>query len=347
MSTGAEVSKLWEDVRNDNNPLRWVIARVNEKSTDLEVVASNSTGYADFVKKLGETKGVVHGGIRISAVDERGSVKSIRYKFLRVSMMTDDVPQLKRAKAGQLNSEIQKIFDGAHVAFDISNITELDQDAIVQRLQSAAGAHKPNRYDFEGLEELHTPKQPECGLSPRKVPVPVPAPAPAPAPAPEPAPEPAPKEDLTIAQAWERVHDDKSPINYVLVTFDGKDVKTATLLSYGTGSLADFKAQFEDDKPIYAGFRLRAIDDRGSVMSVRAKIIFVSFIGKSVKPTVRAQAGAVKGEFERLLSGTHLPVHFSDISELTEEDIVHRLQSSAGAHKPNRYDFSGKKGQDE
>jgi hypothetical protein len=346
MTTGAEVSKLWDDIRNDNNPLRWLITRVNDKNSDLEVVASNTTGYADFIKVLGETKGVIHAGIRISAVDERGSVKSIRYKFLRVSMMTDDVPQLKRAKSGQLKSQIEKTFDGTHVTFDINNVSELDQDSIVQRLQSAAGAHKPNRYDFEGTEELHTPKQTEPAAKPAAQPAPAPPPPPPPVPA-DPAPAPVTPEVLTIAQAWERVHDDKSPVNYVLVTFDGKDTKTASLLAYGTGDLSDFKDKFEDDKPIYAGFRLRAIDDRGSVMSVRAKIIFVSFIGKNVKPTVRAQAGAVKGEFERILAGTHLPVHFSDINELTEEDLVQRLQSSAGAHKPNRYDFSGKKGQDE
>ena len=60
-----------------------------------------------------------------------------------------------------------------------------------------------------------------------------------------------------------------------------------------------------------------------------------------------AMLEAAVGEFERMLNGTHVPLHVSDIKELTEEDLVVRLQSSAGAHKPNRYDFSGKKGQDE
>lgn len=400
MSTEA-VAQLWSNVVNTKNPLRWVISVVNDKYTGLDVVASGSTGLSGFLAALGDVNGIVYAGFKVTGVDERGSVKSIRSQYVKVSMMTDDVPQLKRAKALQLKDAVDRAFSGASVVIDISSADEIEKGDLERRLASAAGAHKPGRYDFEGVEDdLQTdgaaspkgdaaqsprepalqapppqaaaapesPKREETQAAPTAVAeaatgepsgdkqeaAPTPAPSSEPA-APSPAATPAPAAavanaldngPLTIEEAWSSVHDEKSPTNFLIVTFDGKDPKSAEILAVGTGNFDHFKSLFVEDKPIYAGFRLRAVDDRGSVVSIRPKIVYVSMVGSDVKPVVRAQAGAVKPHFDNIFSGFHISLFVSHASELTEEDIIGRLRRSGGAHQPTGYDFSGKKGQE-
>jgi hypothetical protein len=387
-----EVAQLWGNVLNTKNPLRWVISVVNDKNTGLDVVASGSTGLSGFLEALRDANGIVYAGFKVTGVDERGSVKSIRSQYVKVSMMTDDVPQLKRAKALQLKDAVDRAFSGASVVIDVSSADEIEKGDLERRLASAAGAHKPGRYDFEGLEDdLQTdgsaspkadalsprepaspaaaPKSPKRDETPAAVPAPSavvtetpaaapasaepPAPAPA-APAPQASTAPAPvatanaldNGPLSIEEAWASVHDEKSPTNFLIVTFDGKDPKSAEIVAVGTGNFEHFKSLFVEDKPIYAGFRLRAVDDRGSVVSVRPKIVYVSMVGKDVRPVVRAQAGAVKPHFDNIFNGFHISLFVSHTSELTEEDVIGRLRRSGGAHQPTGYDFSGKKGQD-
>eukprot|EP00657_Telonema_sp_P-1_P006079 TRINITY_DN24091_c0_g1_i1.p1 TRINITY_DN24091_c0_g1~~TRINITY_DN24091_c0_g1_i1.p1 ORF type:complete len:118 (+),score=33.90 TRINITY_DN24091_c0_g1_i1:60-413(+) len=108
------------------------------------------------------------------------------------------------------------------------------------------------------------------------------------------------------------------------------------------GGLDDFKDAFEDDMVMFGGFRLRAIDDRGSVTSVRPKSVFVSYIGPCVKPMVRAQAGTIRARFEALMSGCHISLSISNPQEdIVEADIKSKLLNSGGAHSPNKFDFSG------
>lgn len=378
------------------------------------LVSTGTTGFTAFLEALAEIHGIVHAGIKITGVDERGSVRSIRSQYVKVTMITPDVPQLKRAKSLQIKDMVDRAFGGANVVVDVASVDEIAVVDIERRLASAAGAHKPGRYDFEGVDDdlqvaspIASPRKREesqavpkgdvaetnvtAASEEKKSPNDAGPAADAVATAEEvpakmdtkPAASDVPAEDkvieeekkeveakdveakaecaapvvesppiardegpLTIEDAWLRVHDEKHINNYLIITFDGKNVNSAEIVATGQGDLEAFKRLFVDDKPIFAGFRLRAIDDRGSVISVRPKIIFVSMIGKGVRPVVRAQAGAVKQHFEKLFSGHHVPMFIDDASELTESDIVQRLRASGGAHQPNRYDFSGKKGQE-
>ena len=148
-------------------------------------------------------------------------------------------------------------------------------------------------------------------------------------------------ESVPIPDIWGRIHDEKDPLSWMLVGYDGKNTSTAKLHKAGTGGLAEFKEQLEDDLVLFGGLRCKAVDDRGSVQSVRSKFIFVTFVGRNVKPVTRAQASTVRGAFEMMMPGAHVSVFVSSPSELSEADFAARLQACAGAHSPNRYEFGG------
>ena len=138
------------------------------------------------------------------------------------------------------------------------------------------------------------------------------------------------------------MHSDSNPLNWIAITYDGKDVGTARLLGSGSEGLAELVEALDDELVVYAGLRATAIDDRGTVKSIRAKYVFSQFIGSGVKPLVRAKAGPMKSHFEQIINGTHVSMSASVAKDLTAASVEQKLHSTCGAHQPNRYEF-GKK----
>ena len=357
MQVDDALANAWSAVRSDKDSCHWCIGRVSDDNKRLELVAKGATGLDDFSAQLAKISGILYGGFRANAVDERGSVKSVRYRFILVSMITDDVSVIRRAKAGMSKGVAESLFAGTSVYLNISNAGECTEEAIVAKLEAAAGAHRPSGYEFAGADSPSnvqgSPTSPDSAAPPPPPPPPPDADEPAPPPPPpaqEEAPPPPPPSassgitvdisGLTPRDAWSRVTDDKDELTWVMLSFDGKNVNTTSVFKAGTGGLNDFRANLQSDLVLFGAFRCKAIDDRGSVRSVRTKFVFVQFIGADVRPVVRAQAGPAKGHFESILSGAHVSIAISDPSDLNEVDVEARLQSSCGAHRPTGYEFN-------
>jgi len=181
-----------------------------------------------------------------------------------------------------------------------------------------------------------------------------------------------------VAEAWNRVMDDSQGETFVVAKY-GATGKTLELKTAGTGGLADFKAELEDGVCMWAGFRCLAVDNRGSVVCKRPKLLFIQYMpdGASAmkkagapggdadvaapsrcgitrvpehihwpagpeRPAVPAQAkmGTHKGAVKEALHSAHLDLTVTDKDEeLVEKDLCAKLQAATGAHKPNGYEF--------
>eukprot|EP00742_Colponemidia_sp_Colp-10_P020739 GILJ01024219.1.p1 GENE.GILJ01024219.1~~GILJ01024219.1.p1 ORF type:complete len:314 (-),score=65.91 GILJ01024219.1:112-1053(-) len=308
---------------------------------------------------------------------------------------------MKRAKAQGLQVIADDIFQPTHSSFNIDDIDELTPHDIQRKLHNSAGAHLPNRYEFEGREEnldavegeptpMSPPSSPLGNTGIASVAAAHPAPSvveaaaeaakeekvavetkpeekkeeKAPAPATTAAPAPAaanpasppktgsptnPSSPTTaaalssVADAWNQVQSDKAEPNYLVIACEGRDERTAKVVALGSGDLKTFKDHFDDDQVMFGGFRMRAIDDRGSVLSIRTKYIFVSYIGGNVRPLLRANAGTLRSRFEQIINGCHISIAATDQGDIVEADITAKLLASGGAHSPNNWDYSGKK----
>ncbi len=346
MEVAADAKSAWANVRNDKHPAHWCVIRVSDDNKSLILSGSGTGGLNEFRDALKAQSGILYGGFRCNAVDKRGSVTSVRYRFLLVSLITEDVPPLKRAKAGAWKGFADTLFAGTSVYLNVSTADDVTEEAIIAKLEANAGAHRPSGYEFLGAESPsnklkdggeNEPVPEETAAPPPPPPAPTES---APPPPPPPAASTVDLKSLDVRTAWKRVQDEKGDLNWMMATYDGKNVSSATLFRAGSGGLREFKENLDDSMVIFGGLRCKAIDDRGSVQSVRTKLIFVQFIGSQVKPTVRAQAGPAKGHFEAMLSGTHIGVGISNADELREEDLITKLQASCGAHRPTGYDFS-------
>jgi len=343
----AAISEAWNDVRADGTPTHWLIVRASDNLKGLELAGTGPSGMGDFLEKFDGAETAMWGVMRIRAVDDRGTVKSVRAKFIRVNVLPDSMPVIKRAKCGPLKGQVDDLLSGTHATFDLSTGSSLTPAQVEKQLQATCGAHKPSYYDFDGADGADA----AASAKPKGVAIPTSAPAPqssepsSPDAPPPPsgdddAPPPATSGD--IVASWKAVQSDSDGRNWLALTYDGKDIGTARVLAEGAGGLDELKEAFDEDLVIFAGLRVTAIDDRGSVKSVRAKYVFVQYIGPGVKPLTRAKAGPARSHFETVLHGTHLSVNITDERELTADGLQKKLHANCGAHQPNRYEFGAK-----
>eukprot|EP00754_Rhynchopus_humris_P020658 Rhum_TRINITY_DN14709_c11_g1::Rhum_TRINITY_DN14709_c11_g1_i1::g.110758::m.110758 len=345
MKISRDLEDAWENVRDDKTTANYMICGISGDSKSAELRHKGTAGLDEFVSKLSDNE-VLFGGLRCRAVDDRGTMKSVRSKFIFVSWLGPKLGAVQRARAGTLRFEFVKLFGGAHIALQTSDKSDFEQANLVQMLQSSTGAHKPTGYEFEGNDAQEGLVARDDGVE-AKAKSSSPAPASPQARSESNSPPPSSSGGSTnIAQLWEEIRDGKSSLNWVMLSYDGKDPKTAALHDKGVTGLSDVVSKLPDDKVLFCGLRCRAIDDRGTVVSVRNKFIFVAWVGPSVKPMQRAKVSTHKAVFEKLLSGTHVQYQTGDKDDLTEKELEHKLQASTGAHKPTGYEFEGNDAQE-
>lgn len=369
MTFAPEATDALNKIRSDKGELHWMAIRLADDGKTVSLVGSGNEGWEAFLECLAKQEAGLFGGIfKARAVDNRGSVKSVRTKIIRITALSAGLPMMKRARASALKPEFEKFFGTTHLNLDTDDITHssLSKLEVARSLLRFGGAHTPNSFEFSGgLEatETDTIKIEGGAAMPPQTAKPASPTTSAAAAASlsaqqdeekkveEKKPE-TPVEPVNIKacklspeDAWQKVIGDSDPLNWVLLCYDGKNASTAELFASGTQGLDELKANLDDERVLFGGLRVTAVDDRGSVKSVRSKLIFVQYMGNNVKPLVRASAGTARGEFQRILAGTHVNVNIDSGNDqaLTPKALEERLHSSCGAHKPNGYLFGSKK----
>ncbi|KAJ9438012.1 actin binding protein, partial [Diplonema papillatum] len=320
-----------------------MICGISADSKQAVLHAHGKDGLKSFTEGLANDK-VLFGGLRCRAIDDRGTLKSVRSKFIFVSWLGSDVSAVQRARAGTLRSEFVKLFSGCQVNVQTNDKDDMKEEQLAQLLQSSTGAHKPTGYDFEGNEDHPDLVDKDVKAPPAEVKQAVKECAP---------------EQLTSkisssvdiapktatggnpSDIWNEIRDGDTDLNWIMLSYDGKDPKTMEVYKKSVTGLSDFVQQLDNDKILFCGLRCKAVDNRGTVRSVRNKFIFVAWGGTDTKPMQRAKMSTHKSSFQKILSGTHISIHTGDKSDLTPRILEEKLQSATGAHKPNGYDFEG------
>ena len=140
--------------------------------------------------------------------------------------------------------------------------------------------------------------------------------------------------DSSIAETWENIRRD-GDINWLLVGYDDNDAKQIKLVGSGSGGFSELKSHLDDNAVLYGVFKVIGVDQD----SRRTKLVFVTWIGSGLSPLKRARTSTHKSAFTQYFNGFHVEVYASTQDDLTEEDIISRLNASTGAHKPKSYEF--------
>lgn len=87
-------------------------------------------------------------GFRCNAVDNRQNTISKRSKVVFVQWMPDGAAAMRKARMGSHKGAMKQVMHGSHCDVLVTDVDELTPAMLVNTLQAATGAHKPNGYEF-------------------------------------------------------------------------------------------------------------------------------------------------------------------------------------------------------
>lgn len=143
----AAVNTAWAQVLDDADPLRWIFCKYTENLKGIELSAKGTGGLAEFKQQIGDE--MAWAGFRCYGVDKRGGTEVRRTKFVFVQVRPEAVSTIKKAKQSAHKGEVKEAISNAHLDLVVESITDLAEQGLIDRLQAATGAHKPNGYEFD------------------------------------------------------------------------------------------------------------------------------------------------------------------------------------------------------
>ena len=144
-----EVTNAWDLMLDDSDPTSWMVAVYSSNGKKVEFKSKGEGGLKGMIAELPEDL-VAWAGFRCYGVDKRGTVVCKRPKFVFVMYKPENASAMKKAKMAPHKGAVKEAMQGAHMDVDVYDIAEdLEEKSLIDKLQSACGAHKPNGYEFE------------------------------------------------------------------------------------------------------------------------------------------------------------------------------------------------------
>ncbi|XP_048768337.1 coactosin-like protein [Ostrea edulis] len=126
-----------------------------------------------------------------------------------------------------------------------------------------------------------------------------------------------------INPVYEAVRDDENDTNWLILKYTDTEI---TVDAQGT-EYDDFKSKFQDDERAFGYVRLITGDE----MSKRAKFAFVTWIGKNVKPLLKARVSTDKAFVKEVLRTFAVEISADDVTDITENKIRDSVVRAGGA----------------
>lgn len=138
-----------------------------------------------------------------------------------------------------------------------------------------------------------------------------------------------------ILEAYDLVRSDKSPVNYLIISYAAATGNALTLTATGEGGLSELKEKLDDTQAQYAYARVEYAND---TESTRVKFAFIVWIGEETKVMRKARVSIESGAVKQVLNHISITVDARSKEDLDEEEIVKLCRKAGGA------DYNGGRG---
>lgn len=129
-----------------------------------------------------------------------------------------------------------------------------------------------------------------------------------------------------IKDAIADVRSDKTPTNWVLLSYQGENSNDVALVGKGDGGVNEFIAQLHDDKVGYGLLRVSERFDNSDTV----KFVYVNWVGEKIHRMLRARLGTHSGAVKEVLQPYHVTVDAEKASEITEDIILKTVSKASG-----------------
>lgn len=140
-----DIRLQWKDVQEEGE-MDWVLCKYASNSKTLEL-SKTGKGLSGLKAELGDE--LAWAGFRCVGVDKRGGLECRRAKYITVQYKPENASSIKKARMGSHKSAVKAAILGTHLDITVESLADLDEKNLIQKLQAATGAHKPNGYEFD------------------------------------------------------------------------------------------------------------------------------------------------------------------------------------------------------
>ncbi|KAB8297189.1 hypothetical protein EYC80_002567 [Monilinia laxa] len=138
-----------------------------------------------------------------------------------------------------------------------------------------------------------------------------------------------------ILAAYDDVRSDKSPTNFLIISYAKAIGDTLTLSATGEGGLAELREKLDPAQAQYAYLRVQYANDSESS---RVKFVFIVWIGEQTKVMRKARVSIESGSVKAVLSHHSVSVDARGLEDLDEAEIIKLCRKAGGA------DYNGGRG---
>jgi len=150
----SSVTDAFAEMTSLESPNDFFVSSFVNGSEQLELFAKGRGGLAKVKEILTQNfeSEVAVAMFRVTAVDDRGKVKSFRTKLVHVVYIGPKTPVMKRAKIGPWNSALKQPFT-MNLSIQTDDVDgDLSEASLERSLRASGGAHQPTSFDFSNAE---------------------------------------------------------------------------------------------------------------------------------------------------------------------------------------------------
>ena len=306
------IRALIQEVRNNETPTSWCLAKLNAGMDALEVVGSGSGSVAELASKLSNDSAYYGFARTTETID-----KTVAIKFAFITFLGDKIPPMKKGKITTFKGTITECFEPFHV--ELLNATspeEVSDAAILELLNSMFG----NATTIDVSDPTATMRLPggrtvkvvqkqaatqRTGMGEKQA-VALP-------------PE--------LAEAIRRVRSDDDPTNWCLCGYDFAQPGMCLAMSgSGAGGLAELRARLSSESAYYG--LARTTDNIDEKVQGAVKFVFVTFLGDGVSPMKRGKITTLKGTITEAFEPFHVELLNATSPEEVSDAAVQALIDS-------------------
>lgn len=296
-------------VRNDNDAADWWLMGYDGDSNKIVLNGVGEGGIEELKSHLSSSS-VNYGIVRV--VDVYDGHKTV--KFVLIIWIGESVKIMRKATIATHKGAVLEVIGQYHVDVTATSLNELSHDIIMAKVTDFSGS---------GSRVL------EKGAAPRGAPVakhvvPVSGKAPS-----------VPKssgsgnlefaDEAEIDAAIKRVRDDNDSADWVLIGYEGQS-NTVVLTGLGAGGIEELKQSLSPDSVNYGIVRVVNFFDGHKTI----KFVLIIWIGESVKIMRKAKIATHKGEILKVMGQYHTDITASNLSELSQDEIMRKVGEAAG-----------------
>jgi hypothetical protein len=129
-----------------------------------------------------------------------------------------------------------------------------------------------------------------------------------------------------IKDAIADVRNDKTPTNWVLLSYNGENSNDVQLVGSGDGGVNELISHLQDN---IVGYGLVRVSERFD-NSDTVKFVFIKWIGESIHRMLKARLGTHSGAVKEVLQPYHVDVEASNLSEISEDIVTKTVSKASG-----------------